>query len=136
MIDDIERPEVKDVAVAIVREENELGVEVWFAYLINLKPTTLTGVLVSSRGYGVEEETGEKLETSVLRHFLDTVEPKSYVKIETVIEDVFSLSNEYWVSFYLGRDIYDKKYIFLAESIVEQNFIRVPILGKTGVMIK
>src|SRR4030095_12386741 len=47
-------------------------------------------------------------------------------KIETIIRDVFGLNNEYWVSFYIGKDIYDKKYIFLPESIREEHLTLIP----------
>ena len=50
--------------------------------------------------------------------------------------DIFGLSNEYWVSFYLSKKMYDKKYIFLPESIKEENFSIVPVLNKRGVMIR
>lgn len=130
---DIEIPVVKDVAVAIVKEKNESEQDEWNVYLVNLKENPIEGVLVSSRGYG--EINSEKRNTSELRHFLDVVGARSFVKIEPIIEDVFPLNNEYWVSFYIDKKMYDKKYIFLAESIKEENLTKVPILNKKGVLI-
>ena len=130
---DIEIPVVTDVAVAIVSEINELNEKEWNAYIINLKPKPLEGVLVSSRGYG--EINNETRKTSELRHFLDVLEPKSFKKIEPIMEDVFGLNNEYWVSFYLERKMFDKKFIFLAESIRKENCITIPIINKKGVLI-
>ena len=130
---DIEIPIVTDIAVAIVAETNELNQEEWNAYIINLKSKPIEGVLISSRGYG--ELNNEKRKTSELRHFLDVMEPKSYKKIEPIIEDVFGLNNEYWVSFYLEHKMFDKKFIFLAESIRKENCINIPILNKKGVLI-
>jgi hypothetical protein len=46
------------------------------------------------------------------------------------------LNNEYWVSFYIGKNIYDKKFIFLPESISEDNFTRVPFINRMGVIIR
>ncbi|MBL0047276.1 MAG: hypothetical protein IPP32_04165 [Bacteroidetes bacterium] len=134
MIKDIPELIVEDVALAIVKEENELAETIWNSYLINLKNDKLDAVLVTSTGYGFLND--EKVNTSTLRHFLDSVEPKSFVKIEPIIEDVFGLNNEYWVSFYLGKNLYDKKFIFLAETILEENLIHVPVINKRGVMIK
>jgi CRISPR/Cas system-associated exonuclease Cas4 (RecB family) len=131
---DIVFPEVEDIAIAIVKEENELAQIEWNAYMINLKQKPIEGVLVTSKGYG--EINGKKVLTSTLRHFLDVIEAKSYSKIEPVIEDVFGLNNEYWISFYLNKTIYDKKYIFLPESITEENLINIPLINKPGVMIK
>jgi hypothetical protein len=89
---------------------------------------------VSSKGYGVIN--GEAVKTSTLRHFLNEVKPGSFMKIEPIMEDVFSLSNEYWVSFYIDKIIYDKKFIFLPETISSEYFTLIPILNKRGVMIK
>lgn len=134
MIKDIPKLTVENVAVAIVKELNKDNVEEWNVYLLNLRNERLEGVLVSSTGYGVVNE--EKIKTSTLRHFLDVLEPHSYGKIEPIMENVFGLNNEYWVSFYLNKNIYDKKYIFLPEVVKEENFIKVPLLNKPGVMIK
>lgn len=131
---DIEMPEVKDVAMAIVKEENELGEEVWNAYLLNMKDIEIYGVLVASKGYGQKE--GENVKTSTLRHFLDTVPPKGYAKVEAVMTDLFGLNNEFWVSFYINKVIYDKKYIFLPETLVKENLVNIPLINKPGVMIK
>ena len=125
---DIEYPEVRDVSVAAVLEDAG-----WSVYLVNQKNVRLEGVLVSSRGYGKIGDAD--VETSVLRHFLETIEPKSFVKIEPIMEDVFRLTNEYWVSFYIDGVIYDKKFIFLPETINSAFFTTVPIIEKKGVLI-
>jgi hypothetical protein len=125
---DIEYPEVRDVSVAAILNDDD-----WNVYIINQKDVRLEGVLVSSRGYGKIGE--EDVETSVLRHFLETIEPKSFVKIEPIMEDVFRLANEYWVSFYIDGVIYDKKFIFLPETINPTFFTTVPVIGKKGVLI-
>jgi hypothetical protein len=134
MIKDIPTYVVEDIAIAVVREKDELDETVWNVYMINLKDREIEGVLVTSNGYG--EVNGEKIKTSTLRHFLDKIPAGGYTKIEPIIENVFGLSNEYWVSFYLDKVMYDKRYIFLAESIKEEHFVNIPILNKRGVMIK
>ncbi len=130
---DIQPPEVTEVAVAVVKELNESQEHEWNVYLVNLKENPIEGVLVTSTGYG--DIQGEVRKTSTLRHFLDTVPPKGYVKIEPIHEDVFALNNEYWVSFYLNKVMYDKKFVFLAETILDRNFITVPVMNKKGVVI-
>ncbi|HRH69096.1 MAG: hypothetical protein JNL43_10730 [Flavobacteriales bacterium] len=131
---DIHAPKVEGIAMAVVREPDEEGDEGWFVYLINQNDTTLENVLVSSRGYG--ELEGESRKTSELRHFIQELGPKSWAKIERIVEDVFALSNQYWLSFYIGKTLHDKKYIFLAGSIEEGNFTTVPLMNKRGVMIE
>lgn len=133
MIKDIKQPKVTDIAMAVVQEEIE-GENSWFVYLLNLKDVEIEGVLVSSKGYG--ELKGESVKTSMLRHFLDVIKPASFEKVEPIMENVFSLSNEYWVSFYINNVMYDKKFIFLPETIHERNFTQIPLIGKKGVMIR
>ncbi len=131
---DISPPLVEDIAVVIVKEENETNEGEWNVYLLNLKNETIEGVIVSSKGYGIYNN--EEVKTSTLRHFIDSVSPKNFAKIEPVIENVFGLNNEYWVSFFINKTMYDKKYIFLPETIKEENFTLIPVINKKGVMIK
>jgi hypothetical protein len=128
-------PAVNDVFVAVVEEEGDLGEPIYTVYLINNRSEELDGVLVSSRGYAVNAATDEKVETTMLRHYLEKVPPKSYKKIEPIMEDVFGLNNEYWVSFWINRVMHDKKFIFLSETIKTENFKKVPIIEKEGVVI-
>lgn len=124
---------VEDVAVAIVLESETPSDKVWNVYLINEKETPLSNVLVSSKGYG--EKDGREVKTTILRHFLGDVDQQSSTKIEAIDTAVFGLTNEYWVSYYVDGHIFDKKYIFLPESIVDENLIKIPFVGKPGVMI-
>ncbi|TAH42419.1 MAG: hypothetical protein EYC69_05665 [Bacteroidetes bacterium] len=134
MLKDIPKLIVEKIVVAIVQEEDEANTLMWNVYLINLYEEEIYGVLVSSKGYGNFE--GREVKTSVLRHLIGTVEPQEYAKIEPLMEDLIGLSNEYWVSFYKDKQIYDKKYVFLPESIREENLTLIPILNKRGVMIQ
>lgn len=135
MIKDIIRPEVKDVAVAIVKEfDEEYAEDIWNVYLLNLKDVPLAGVLITSRGYGMIDD--EKRETSVLRQKFEDLPPAAFALIEPIMEEVFGLTNEYWVSFYIDGVIYDKKFIFVPETIHEENFTQIPLLNLAGVLIK
>lgn len=131
---DIKPPKVEGVAMAVVREPDPEGGEGWYVYLVNQNDFALENVLISSRGYG--ELGGETRRTSEMRHFLGRLGPKSWARIERIVEDVFGLNNQYWLSFYIGRDLHDKKYIFLPESIQEANFTNVPLMKVRGVMIQ
>ncbi len=134
MLKDIPKLLVEKIVVAIVQEKDEGDVLMWNVYLINLYDEEIYGVLVSSKGYGNFE--GREVKTSVLRHLIGTVEPQEYAKIEPLMEDLLGLSNEYWVSFYRNKQIYDKKYVFLPDSIHEENLTLIPVLNKKGVMIQ
>ncbi len=125
---------VEDIAVAVALEKETAESKIWYVYLINLKNHPIENVLITSKGYG--EKDGEHVKTSVLRHMMPLIESQASALIEPIDEQTFGLNNEYWISYYIGRDIYDKKFIFLPESIVEGNFIKLPILNKVGVMIR
>lgn len=124
---------VEHVSIAIVMESATPEFKNWNVYLINLKNEPIETVLVSSKGYG--EKNGEVVKTSILRHSIGNVAARAYTIIEMIDEQVFCLTNEYWLSYYINGQIYDKKFIFVPESIVESNLIRVPVLNKPGVMI-
>jgi hypothetical protein len=136
MIKDIPILKVEDLAVAIAprlpyEEDADLF---WDSYLINLKDETLHSVLVNSRGYG--ELDGEQRRTTTLRYFWEKIGPLEVVKIEPVQKDVFSLANEYWVSFSFNNYLYDKKYVFVQGSLQEDYFTDLPFLDRRGVMIR
>jgi len=133
MIKDLPENTVKDIAIAVALEKESAESKIWYVYLVNLKKEPIENVMITSRGYG--EKDGEQVKTSVLRHMFPVVEPGTFKQIEPIDEATFGLSNEYWLSYYIGNDIYDKKFIFLPESIIELNFIRIPVVNKPGVMI-
>ena len=124
---------VENIAIAIVMESATPEAKLWKVYLINLKNDAIETVLVSSKGYG--EKNGENIKTSILRHSIGNVPAKSFAEIELIDEQVFGLTNEYWLSYYIGKQIFDKKFIFVPESIIDTNMTRVPLLNKAGVMI-
>lgn len=132
---DIVPPKVENIAVAVVKEKNETNEDVWQVYFINLQDKELEQVLVSSKGY-LKLESGQETKTSMLRHGLGNVTAKSFSKIEPIMEELFGLHNEYWVSFFQDGKMYDKKYIFLAETIKEENFVTIPLIDKKGILIK
>ncbi len=128
-------PEVYGVYVAVICETSIQGQEVWNAYLVNDKNEPIENVFVSSKGYLINVK-GEESKSSMLRHFYKVVPAKSSQKIELVIDDVLKLNNEYFVSFYQNDQLFDKKFVFLAETIKKENISIVPIIHKQGVWIK
>ena len=132
MLKDIQRDEVEDIAIAIVPQEDHS--EIWEVYLLNLKEESLDNVIIASKGYGIYR--GKEVKTSTLRHYLGDVQPLDCVLVEPIQDQVFGLNNEYWVSFYLNHKIYDKKYVFLPESIRKEFFTTIPFLNRQGVMIR
>lgn len=125
---------VEDIAMAVVLMNETPEVKNWTVYIVNLKSVPITNVLISSKGYG--EKDGKQVKTSVLRHFIGDMSAKTFSGVEAIDPQVFGLTNEYWLSYYIDGIIYDKKFIFLPESIVDSNLIRIPLINKPGVMIK
>jgi hypothetical protein len=129
-------PKVEGVAVAVVQQLNEENEKIYYVYLLNLRDDIMEGIIVTSQGYGENVSTGETTRTSKLRHSLEVLLPNEAAKIEPIIEEVFGLSNEFWVSFWVEDILYDKKFVFVAESISEENMKVLPVIGQRGVMIK
>lgn len=129
---DIEIPEVKNVTIAVVREKNLLNQEEWKVHLINNNPFPIENTLVASKGYG--EKEGEQQRTSTLRHYLETVPANSSVLVEPIDPNLFHLNNEYWVSYYVGAQIYDRRFVFVPDTICEANLTFIKELEKEGVL--
>lgn len=129
---DIPIKKVTDIGVAIVPSEEDENF--WDVYFLNLKEKDIKNVFISSRGYG--EINGEKVETTQLRYFYELIGAEMAVKVEPIDSKLFQLANEYWISFNFDDFMYDKKYIFVPGSFIEENFTNIPIVNKKGVMIK
>ncbi|MEO5910061.1 MAG: hypothetical protein ABIP95_04190 [Pelobium sp.] len=124
---------VEEISIAVVLEAETPESKSWSVYLINMKEVDIETVLITSKGYGTRN--GEDVKTSTLRHVIPLVKAHGFAKIEAIDEEVFGLNNEFWLSYYIGKDIFDKKFIFLPESIVDDNFIKIPLVNKPGVMV-
>jgi len=123
---------VEGVQVVIARQLNELQQYEWKVYLINQNPVAITNVFVTSKGYGYQDDV--KQETSTLRHYFTELAPGEHQVVETIMPDVFHLNNEYWVSYFIDGQIFDKKFIFVPDSITEQNLMRISELGLEGIL--
>ena len=132
MIKDIKIPEVKNVTLAVARIRNVGESDEWKVYLINNNEHAIENTLVASKGYG--EKDGEQQRTSILRHYLDTIEGNSAVLIEPIDPAVFHLNNEYWVSYYIGTQIFDKRFVFVPDAIHEDNISFIKELEMEGVL--
>jgi hypothetical protein len=135
MREELKGPKVENVKVVVVPEINEEGGIQHYVYLLNLRDDIMEGIIITSKGYGTNVETGESVKTSTLRHSLEILLPDEAAKIEPIMEEVFGLSNEYWVSFWVNDVMYDKKFVFLPETITEKNYTEIPKLGVKGVML-
>lgn len=127
---DIDFSPVTGVELAIVCTEKE-GQSQWDVYLINRNLIELETVMITSKGYGKID--GKEKETSVLRHMIEKIEEQSYARIEPIQSELFQLTNEYWVSYYILDQIFDKKFIFVPDAIQKDNLQYIPELDLMGV---
>ena len=136
MKQDIPFDPVEGVSVAVVPDagasvnDEQPG---WQVYLLNHNAYELRNVIISANGYGTQED-GEKVRTSTLRYVYEEVPPHTAVPIEPIDPALFHLNNQYWVSYYHEGRVFDKKFIFVPDSIVPENFIHIALLDKAGVL--
>lgn len=123
---------VQGVAISIAREGSKENGFIWNVYLINQNDFAIQNVTIRSKGYG--EKDGKQQSTSVLRHHIQQVEKESHVLIEPIDPEIFHLNNEYWISYFVGNQVFDKKYIFVPDSIIEENLILIPQLQLQGIL--
>lgn len=135
MKSDIIIPTVENVFLAAVQEWSDDFMEkVWYAYLVNDSDFNLDGVMIVSKAFGTIDDEMKK--TSLLRHAYVEVPAVSVVKIEMIEKSVLALNNEFMLTFFIGEKLYDRKFIFKADSINEDNVEEVPILFVDGVILR
>lgn len=126
---DIVVPKVEDVYVAAVKEYNEIHrTEDWNIYIINNKSVALEMILIVSTGY-----SSDKI-TSTMRHKLEALPPKSYAKVELIMEDLLSLKNEFLVTFFQNNKMYDKSFVFEPNTINNLSLKKLPLIKELGVL--
>jgi hypothetical protein len=132
---DIIIPTIENVFLAAVQEWSDDFMEkVWYAYLVNDSDFNLDGVMIVSKAFGTID--GEMKKTSLLRHAYVEVPAVSVVKIEMLEKSVLTLNNEFMLTFFIGDKLYDRKFIFRANSITPDYVEEVPILFVDGVVVR
>ena len=132
---DIIIPVVENVFIAAVQEwSDDFMGKVWYAYLVNDSDFNIEGVMVVSKAFGTID--GEMKKTSLLRHAFVEIPAVSVVKIEMIEKSVLTLNNEFMVTYFIDGTLYDKKFIFKANSINETEMEEVPILFVDGVIVR
>ena len=128
---DIKIPEVKDVYIAVVREEHlEYNTLDWNAYIINDSDKDLDTVLILSQGY-----TDQKM-TPPMRHTIAKLPARSYAKIEYMQEKVLELNNSFKITFFEGNQMFDKTYVFRKNTINEKALQIIPLMQLKGVLVR
>lgn len=129
---DIEMPEVAGVKICIAKSTNNMGESEWHVYLINKNLVELTNVMIASKGYDSLDKTGKI--TSALRHMIKEIGEQSFAKVEAISPEVFGFYNEFWVSYYILNELFDKK--FIIKPFKEFQTVEIPELELQGKMAK
>ena len=95
----------------------------------------LAAPLLTSVGYEKEDNPAETTKTATLRHSLEVLLPGEYAKVENLMPEVFPLYNEFWVSFWIEDILYDKKFLFLPDSVIIEKLTLLPTFNKKGILL-
>lgn len=132
---DIPELPVEGVKLAIARKKGEADDYMWYVYIINNNNIDLDNLLITSKGYGDKnEKNGDQRKTSVLRHMIEKLKSESYAIVEPIDPALFTLFNEFWVSYYIHGHIYDKKFVFVPGSLDKRNLIKINEIDLEGVL--
>lgn len=128
-------PEIKNVYVVAVKEWNDdFGANIWVAYLVNHQEEEIDNIMVVTKASGTLQ--GEMRKTSLLRHAYPLLGAFSATKIELIPPDLEALDNEFMVTFFQGKTLYDKKYFITKAQFAESNLQRLPVLEKNGIIAR
>jgi hypothetical protein len=103
-------------------------------HFLNLKDKPLTSVLINAEARGMID--GVEKHTAVMRFYIEEAGAQSSKKFEMLMPDTFLLNNQYWVSFYEDGQIFEKKFVFAANTISRDRMVMIPVLSRAGVMMK
>ena len=130
---DIEIPVVENVEIAAVLEWNEEYMQdTWYAYLFNNTEKDMEAILVVSQASGIID--GEERKTGSFRHAFPRLAPKSAHKIEMLDESVFQLDNHFFLTYFTDAKLFDKHYVFPANSVSEEKLSELKNSDKKGVL--
>ena len=128
---DIQIPKVEGVYIAVVNEYNDIyKTQDWNAYIINENDVNLEMVLIVTSGYSEDKMT------SIFRKKLDRLPKKSYAKIELMQEDLFTINNQFKVSFFEGNKMFDKTYLFRKNTINLKALQTIPLMEAKGILVR
>jgi hypothetical protein len=127
-------PKVEGIALALVELPIEGGEPEYIVYMLSSREDIIEGIIVTSTGYGLDA-TGQEIKTSTLRKGIEVMLPNEAARIEPIMPDLFGLNNEFWVSFWADDVMYDKRFVFEANSIDPKKFVDIPQLNTKGIII-
>lgn len=71
-----------------------------------------------------------------MRHGIRSVGAKSFEKIEMVQEEVLALNNEFFVTFFAEGKLYERRFVFLKNSVKQNAIKTIPVIEREGILAK
>ena len=128
---DIEIPKAENVHIVAIKEwDKDFTGQDWNIYVVNDREDEISMVLVLSRG------NSEDRKTSTLRHSLGNLPSKTSAKVELITPEVFGFTNEFLLTFFAENKLFERKFVFVPNSISEENRIEIPVLETEGILAK
>jgi hypothetical protein len=125
---------VEGISLALVELPIEGAEPEYVVYMLSSREDIIEGIIVTSTGYGLDA-TGQEIKTSTLRKGIEVMLPNEAARIEPLMPDLFGLNNEFWVSFWADDVMYDKRFVFEANTIHPKKFVAIPQLKAKGIII-
>lgn len=131
MKNDIDFYVADKVQLVVVNEwDTDFLSKTWNVYLLNLRNDTIETVLIVSRGNSDDKKT------STLRHGLGNMMPQTKSKVEMLPEELFGFTNEYLLTFFAEGKLYERRFVFEANSITEAALVEIPLMEIEGIFAK
>lgn len=132
---DIEIPIVENIEIVVLKEFNEDYLQdSWYAYLFNNSTSPIEAVMIVSKAEGTID--GEQRNSSLFRHAFKSLAPNESQKVELLEESIFQLDNTFMLTFFQEGKLFDKNYVFPANTIKEENATDLPFSTKKGILSK
>jgi hypothetical protein len=106
--------------------------DTWTVYIINSREEPIETVIVNASGEGKLE--GKEKQTATLRFLLNDIPALSYKPFELLLPESLKLSHRYWVSYYSGNRIFDKKFIYTPEMF-DDDLQDLPVFDSPGILL-
>jgi hypothetical protein len=124
---DLDIEEVTGVYIAFLPNRDN-----WSVYVINNRKEPIETVIVNASGEGTLE--GKDKQTATLRFLLNDIPAESVKPFELLMPDSLKISHRYWVSYYVGSRIYDKKFVYVP-AMYDEDLQDLPVFGSPGILL-
>ncbi|MCC6599274.1 MAG: hypothetical protein IT223_01205 [Crocinitomicaceae bacterium] len=131
---DIILPDAKDIAIAIVPAAGNEK-DHWQVFFINLNPVPVDTVLIQAQGMTTGKESNEKT-TAPVRFMLPALPALSARQFEVLVSESLTTSHRYWVSYYIGSLLYEKKIMVTQQELEKGKLHILPVLEKEGMLFQ